>query len=479
MIECNTQIFILFSALGGAFGCGHNKHSSKPPAPEANENLQKTELKTYDFYLSAADPAAGLQLSGFPKGLPLSIGSGLRTYSYNPQTGEAVLYGLTDRGPNGDAPSYKLASGALIGTKVFAAPDFQPSLFKLKYSPAHGLEILEKIGMKDQGQDISGRPIPPGTTGATGEQPLDQHLQPLSFDLHGLDPEGIDFDQDGHAWICDEYGPFIIKMDRRSGEILEKYGPTTGLPQVLAYRQANRGFEGIAVADNGKIYAVIQSTLDINGKTKGTADFLRIVEFDPLTHATRMFAYPIDSHSYAKNSDAKIGDLLSLGHGRFAVIEGGKDAAKNQQNKIFGIDITQASDLSGRTIDQSDAKGQELEFTSLASLAEQGIQPVRKVLIADLRRSGWIHEKAEGLTLLDARTLLVINDNDFGVSATIAGTQNNDPAAYQIDASGQLNLNALPSPGVYSLEPAPAELASTQLLILKLDDDIQRFFTKQ
>ena len=38
----------------------------------------------------------------------------------------------------------------------------------------------------------------------------------------------------------------------------------------------------------------------------------RLLELDPVTGITRMFAYPYDLDVYKKNSDAKIGDLVAL-----------------------------------------------------------------------------------------------------------------------------------------------------------------------
>ena len=89
----------------------------------------------------------------------------------------------------------------------------------------------------------------------------------LNNDIDGLDTEGIAVDKNGNFWLCDEYGPFIVKADKH-GKIIEKYGPKEGLPEILKYRVPNRGFEGFTIDEKGYVYAAVQSPLDINGETK-------------------------------------------------------------------------------------------------------------------------------------------------------------------------------------------------------------------
>ena len=46
---------------------------------------------------------------------------------------------------------------------------------------------------------------------------------------------------------------------------------------------------------DGRIIAAVQSTLDIDGKSKKQALFTRLVSFDPATGKTAMYGYPVDS----------------------------------------------------------------------------------------------------------------------------------------------------------------------------------------
>ena len=60
---------------------------------------------------------------------------------------------------------------------------------------------------------------------------------------------------------------------------------------MCKWRQANRGFEGLTRMPDGRIIAAVQSTLDIDGKSKKKALFTRLVSFDPASGKTAMYGY--------------------------------------------------------------------------------------------------------------------------------------------------------------------------------------------
>lgn len=193
-------------------------------------------------------------------------------------------------------------------------------------------------------------------------------------------------DKDGNLWIDDEYGP---------GE---------GLPEELKFRVPNRGFEGVAIDSNGQIYAAIQSVLNIDGKTKDKGLFTRIIKMDPKTKKVKTFAYPVNT-TYKKTGDAKIGDIFSIAPDKLLVIEQGKNKDGIMTNFIYKIDLTKATDITGRT-----------ELEAITDRNELNITMATKELVVDLREHGWTTEKAEGMTVLpDGKTIVVVNDNDFGV----------------------------------------------------------------
>ncbi|MCX8042550.1 MAG: esterase-like activity of phytase family protein, partial [Desulfobacterota bacterium] len=250
------------------------------PAAFATSVPVKCERYTVRIQEHFRVPYSGQYAEKFPKGISFGAGSGL---CLKQQRGNGLIefYTVTDRGPNTDGPKYLTGDSS---SKLFPTSDFVPSFATLRLIRPSRLASISRVYplKNNDGSDSSGLPIPPGLVGSTNEIPLDDNFSLLPFDENGIDPEGIAVDAHQNFWICDEYGPFILKYDRR-GVLLEKYAPGQGLPEVLKHRIPNRGFEGITIAPNGKVYAAVQSVLDINGETSKKALFTRIIELDPTT----------------------------------------------------------------------------------------------------------------------------------------------------------------------------------------------------
>ncbi len=340
-------------------------------ASASDFEIEKFEIETPVKYNV---PYHGRYAEEFKDGFPIGIGSGM-TYIGVGKDGTQFFYAIGDRGPNADSPKV-LIDGKKVPSKVFPAPDFTPSYGALALKDGK-VTLMSTIEIKDTtGRKISGRPIPPGTVGSTGEVPLSDSYEKLSYDREGLDTEGIAIDRkDGNLWICDEYGPFIAKMDANTGRLIKKYAPGEGLPEIVGKRQPNRGMEGIAVTPSNMVLGAVQSICDIDGDVKNSnAPFTRLVLLNPETGETKMFAYPVDVKAYKRCKDVKIGDLHSVSDTEFLIVEQGK-GKNGLRNIIYLIDLKDATDLSGKRT----AEGKELEaVTGVEELGRLGIKMASK-----------------------------------------------------------------------------------------------------
>ena len=354
----------------------------------------------------------------FPYGFVGGFGSALAFKSYDKKTGEYQFYALTDRGPNGDAPNY-LENGQTSASKYFLSPNFIPRIGILKVKNGKA-QINESITLKNKDNSyITGLPIAPGATGSSLEIPLLPTMDKLNYDPNGMDPEGIAVDKQGNFWISDEYGPFIAKFSKK-GQLIQKLKPGNGLPEVLKYRIPNRGMEGLSISPSGKVFSSVQSILDINGETNN-ALFTRIVMYDPKTKKTKMYAYPVNMTKFKKAKDLKIGDIYAVNDKQLLVIEQGKDKNGEMRNVINLVDLSKATDLTGKKVN-----GKELEtISNPEDLKKLNINMASSKEILNLRGHGWDMEKAEGLTLLpDGKTIAIVNDNDFGVAVSTDNDKN-------------------------------------------------------
>ncbi|RYF34146.1 MAG: esterase-like activity of phytase family protein [Comamonadaceae bacterium] len=380
----------------------------------------------------------------FPNGFLPAYGSGM-AFKGKAADGALEFYAITDRGPNGDGPNAPVPGGTGVNvSKVFPAPSFAPSYGVIRVSN-HGAVLQSSTPLRlNAAQKLTGLP-PKSGVGSTGETPLTDaytfDAAKSNFDANGLDPESMVLDAARNAlWTSDEYGPFIARINIATGVVEKKYGPGAGaadLPLVLSQRRANRGMEGLALdIASGKLHGYLQSPIDPKdgaGKSlKATspggsstdvrhiARFARWLEFDPTTETSKMYAYPIDGSVYDKDrtGNAKLGDMVSLGNGRFIVIEQG---ARKSDGKVFNKLMLVEVPANATNIVGFD---QNLEVSSITQAASNGadysaVVTLKKTELLDLNALGWLAEKAEGLAFVDDNTLALVNDNDFGLATTL------------------------------------------------------------
>ncbi len=340
----------------------------------------------------------------------------------------------TDRGPNGDP------TGA---NRPFYLPDFQPEIVSFELNRQTGaISITKRTGLfeKDGTTPLTGLPnLQAGANGTayTDEVAVNLDGQVIANKALGADLEGIVIAPNGDYWLVDEYRPAIYNFDV-NGKLLNRYIPqgtatalepdaaagtfgTEVLPAVYGQRRNNRGFEAVAL-EGSKLYAFIQSAIDnpdnASDTTSRNSRNLRILEFDIISkQVTGEYLYLLDNITAAGNAKTdKLGDAVSLGNGKFAVVER-DDLGTNASNKlIYQINLTGATNINNSANFTLPA-GKTIEQLTPAELTTAKITPVSKSLIANAAQLGYTGvEKLEGLALVAPNTLALINDNDFNVS---------------------------------------------------------------
>lgn len=342
------------------------------------------------------------------------------------------FYTISDRGFGIDADKTKCAKGK---EKVLPYPDYCPKIHHIKLS-GDSIHILKTITVKrPDGSNATGLPLPVGI-GNTGEvlwadiSTDCSKIQVLGTDKWGVDPEGICMGADNTFWICEEFGTSIWHLDA-SGKVIRRYAPfgdgdhQTGVDTVLRYRKPNHGFEGIAITPNGKVYGFVQNTMLFPTKeVTDTTRIMRILEIDPVTNKTRMFAYINDGiithgKDVIKPKDLEIGDAAAINDSEFLVIEH-KVKKTNNHIVMYRVNIANATPI---TNDWVNGKAIEQYYDS-AGLALIGVKPVKKTKFMDINaENGWDPKlaKTEDLAIVNDSTLVVGIDNDYGIESTHEG----------------------------------------------------------
>jgi hypothetical protein len=334
---------------------------------------------------------------------------------------------LTDRGPNVDGPAR--------GEKLFPVPSFSPRIGRFRLENG-AFALRDTIILKaPDATPLTGLPQPPGR-GSTNERAVavdGTTLGEQGYDRNGFDAEGLARMPDGSFWVSDEYGPYLLHVDPAGRELarVSPFGGARPLPAVLAKRRPNCGMEGLTALPDGRTLAgIMQCPLEnpsasVAGirRTRVT----RLVLYDTRTGASRQYVHLLDRPELLSS------EIAALERHRFLVIE--RDLRWPGQpgafKRIHAVDVREATDVTG---DAASAlgllvNGKTLEDLTIdaedpaALLAARGIRVASKRLGSDLVEDlpGWSHDKPEGLAIIDDSTVVVSNDDDFGVTSSDPG----------------------------------------------------------
>jgi hypothetical protein len=242
-----------------------------------------------------------------------------------------------------------------------------------------------------------------------------------------FDLESVQQDRNGNLWFGEEFGPFLIKTDA-TGKVLSKeialplpsqvggvpvnlgtnpivQSPQNPLPKGSNNLPQSGGFEGMAINASGtKLYPLLERPLT----TDPNQSRLIVSEFDLATesYTGATFGYRLDPKG------TNIGDMVAIDDSRFLVIE--RDGRQGdptipaftnpaQFKKIFMVDMSVL-----------DAEGfaKKTEVVDLMNIADP----------LDLNGDGkttfnFPFVTIEDVLIVDANTLLVMNDNNYPGSA--------------------------------------------------------------
>ena len=357
-----------------------------------------------------------------------------------------VLWTLGDRGPNIECKDMKAVAGVELGCRevkngrVYPAPSYTPSIYRVMLLDDGTFRVTDVITLKDRdGRPLNGMPLPLRT--ASTETPLDGTGKALQQDLRGIDAEALVRLADGSFWVGEENAPSLAHFSA-DGRMISRHVPAgtetefTGapyetrgsLPAIIAKRQGNRGIEGIAVSpDDRFLYFIMQNPLaNPDTATFQQARNTRLFKLDRASmQVVGEYVYTLDDpQSFRRDpsrrqSDPRISELMAVGLDRLVV-----DERTEQTTKLYEIELAGATNIAGSRWDAA-ATRPTLEQTDLAA-AE--IAPVKKTLRFDTADHPEVVGKTEGMTLLGDGALVLINDDDFGITggrtqiAVIRGT---------------------------------------------------------
>ena len=340
----------------------------------------------------------------------------------------ASFLSVTDRGPSLEAQ----ANGK--PRTLLAVPAYTPSIVRLELRDGQ-LSLAERIPLRLPNGLLHPRT---GTPFATGLPALT--TDPPAFDLAGkttyavdplaVDPRGIARDpRDGSYWLSEALGPSLLNV-APDGSIVSRLVPAGSplassaiptraiLPAELAQRRPGRGLEGVAISPDGsRLFAIMSSPLPAtNSRGPDSSRLIRLLSFNLSEGEPRLdgeYLYLAEAAprlGLRSQEELRVGDLAALSASRLLVIE--RDSAEGGTFKmVYRIDLAGASNVLGvpnaadRSLDQADP----------AELQRLGYQFLAKEPVVNVALLGYKSAKVDGLALVDASTLAVINDNDFGL----------------------------------------------------------------
>ncbi|MBI3126342.1 MAG: esterase-like activity of phytase family protein [Candidatus Tectomicrobia bacterium] len=383
------------------------------------------------------DPGLELKTYAWEGGKSLRFTHGVGSAAFrHPQDPPNEFHGLGDRGPNFACGEVKAVTGLEMeklckgrDVRIYPVPDYRPSIYRILLREDGTFSLAGVIPLKDRdGRPLTGLPNP--LTAAAAENAVDGRGNPLPPDPGAVDAEGLVRLRDGTFWIGEENAPSILHAGP-DGRVLKRIVPAGserdfaganypvegGLPAILARRQGNRGIESMALSpDERFLYFMLQSPLaNPDARAFARSRNTRILKFDLRAgKVVGQYVYRLDDpRTFRKDPSEspaviRVSEAHALGPDRLLVLE-----RTDKTTKLHEADLRGATDILGSKWDDPAARP-TLEQSD--DLAAAGVIPVRKTLRWDSADHPEAPGKIEGMAFLGDGSLLLINDNDFGIA---------------------------------------------------------------
>jgi glycerophosphoryl diester phosphodiesterase len=326
-------VLSLFLAAISAFTLVLMPQSSVPASAAADSDRGTSGDESIDWRLERrATLSADYVADGPPSGAQATPANG-RTGPFPGQ----VIPGFSGLADKGNGTFWALPDNG-FGAKTNSA-DFLLRLYLVRPSwetSAGGdgaIQILRYVSLRDPQRKI-GFPIVNETTD-------DRLLTGADFDV-----ESIVKMRDGTFWIGEEFGPFLLHIDR-TGKVLDEPVPFVDgkSPQnpTLAEGETpvvprSRGFEALAGPANGRyLYPIVEGALTDDAELRRRW----IYEFDTRTqsYTGARWAYETDADPFV------VGDAVMIGRGRLMVIERDDFEGPNAvTKKVYEVDLDAVGD---------------------------------------------------------------------------------------------------------------------------------------
>jgi hypothetical protein len=320
-----------------------------------------------------------------------------------------AFYAISDRGPIFGAGENPLAFSSQSELALFS--NHHPQLLHFQCIDEN-LALLEQDTIFDDGEAFVGLPSQSVSFGdevfeIIGATPL--------FSVKSLDPEAISFRGDGRLVIANENESSILALE--NNELQQSYlpfefnGENNLLDSALLKVFRQEGIKALSCLPNGNMIFTTSASLKANLDGERSA-LHRVYEVSPQGEQINVFAYESDTHGDGYSS---VTDLKAINNNELLVLE-----SYHKGDFVF-------EDLYLISLDPNFAlsnlifEGQPLEaFENASDLEQNGEQVLDKSHFLDLIEYNW--EKswvAEGLTLLNDSTILLVNDNQYGLASPL------------------------------------------------------------